>query len=406
MFGQRGPRRWFTAASLAAAVALALTLRADPGQVGAAEATPWQCLACGPAGGADLIQNLILFLPFGLALAGAGLGGIPVATACLGLSLGIELAQAYLVLGRDAALGDVVANTLGGTLGWAAWRTRAAWLLPTGRRAAWSAGAVVALFVMQLVAAPWLAVPTVGGITTLRIAPTVPARPTYAGVVSDLALAGMPLIESARPLGERPPDGATFEASFTWDPADGERLVPILRVEDPRGWVIAALDAEGQGVCVEIRSRAHHLRLRPQAWIVALPRGTQPGDPLHIAVTVASGQLIGELRSPAGRTEMSLPYGAQHGWTLLNPFARRHAGGAAWLGWTLAWLAGWGVLLGWVGAGTRRPAAWLAASAAGLLTLSAAAHARASTLEMLALVVGWCLAYLSSARCRRSAGGS
>src|SRR5947207_11513956 len=74
-------------------------------------------LTSGDAALAELIQNLILFIPLGIGLALA-LPRRPVAAVFLGalLSFGIEFAQQYIP-GRDPSVGDVVANTISTALG-------------------------------------------------------------------------------------------------------------------------------------------------------------------------------------------------------------------------------------------------------------------------------------------------
>ncbi len=67
----------------------------------------------------DNLGNLLLFVPFGLALAlcGVSLG----ASLALGfsVSLAVEVAQLLVVPGRRAAVDDVLLNSCGALLGWA-----------------------------------------------------------------------------------------------------------------------------------------------------------------------------------------------------------------------------------------------------------------------------------------------
>jgi glycopeptide antibiotics resistance protein len=72
----------------------------------------------------NLAANLLLFLPFGFAL---GLR-FPTASwwrplvAIVALSVGVELVQLLAGMGRSADVTDVLTNTVGGLLGWAAAR--------------------------------------------------------------------------------------------------------------------------------------------------------------------------------------------------------------------------------------------------------------------------------------------
>jgi VanZ like protein len=65
----------------------------------------------------ESIANVLLFMPFGAALAWRG---IPLSKAIgygLALSVGIELAQLLIVSGRTTSVDDVLLNTLGAALG-------------------------------------------------------------------------------------------------------------------------------------------------------------------------------------------------------------------------------------------------------------------------------------------------
>jgi hypothetical protein len=74
------------------------------------------CIACGELGALDVIANVVLFLPFGFALTRATNGRVAVFV-CFVTTVVVEAMQVRIVPGRDASLGDVVANSLGGLLG-------------------------------------------------------------------------------------------------------------------------------------------------------------------------------------------------------------------------------------------------------------------------------------------------
>lgn len=101
-----------------AAIAIA-TLTPLPQQARLSNLTPLLCLLCGEQGSADFTLNMLLFVPLGLALGLMGLRPALVVGWAAVTTLGIETAQLFIVAGRDAALGDVIANTTGGTLGYA-----------------------------------------------------------------------------------------------------------------------------------------------------------------------------------------------------------------------------------------------------------------------------------------------
>jgi hypothetical protein len=121
-----------------------LTLRPAPEVTGLADLTPWWCISCGEAGSADLFQNLLLFLPLGLAWRRAGTTLLPALLAALALTMTIEATQALTLPGRDAALGDLLANSLGEGLGWALWPILTRAMRPDTRLANILAGGALA----------------------------------------------------------------------------------------------------------------------------------------------------------------------------------------------------------------------------------------------------------------------
>ncbi len=84
---------------------------------GSPQPPPGVCLICGQTGGADFLANVVAFVPLGIALALAlgtpGRAAVPI----LAFSLLIEALQWRVVPGRDASVGDLVANAAGGLIG-------------------------------------------------------------------------------------------------------------------------------------------------------------------------------------------------------------------------------------------------------------------------------------------------
>ena len=93
---------------------LVATLRPLPGSP---QPPPGLCLFCGQTGGADFLANVVAFVPLGVALALAlrtpGRAVLPI----LAFSVFIEALQWRVVPGRDASVGDLVANATGGIAG-------------------------------------------------------------------------------------------------------------------------------------------------------------------------------------------------------------------------------------------------------------------------------------------------
>ncbi len=95
-------------------------------------------LTSGDAALAELIQNLILFIPLGVSLTLARvLPGRVVAIGAL-LSFAVEFAQQYIP-GRDPSVGDIICNTTSTALGVLLVVTAPIWLWAPPRRSAWQA---------------------------------------------------------------------------------------------------------------------------------------------------------------------------------------------------------------------------------------------------------------------------
>jgi hypothetical protein len=104
----------------------ALTLYPAPGTATAG----WRCVVCGTRGTADLLLNVLLFAPLGAGLALAGVRHRNAFVIAAFVSGGIELAQVFIP-GRDASLGDLIANCAGCGLGFLLLATARLWLHPT-----------------------------------------------------------------------------------------------------------------------------------------------------------------------------------------------------------------------------------------------------------------------------------
>ncbi len=369
-----------------------LTLRPDPAAAFAAAGSPWWCVACGQAGGADLLLNVVLFLPLGLLAARSGRAWSFAVGVGLGLSLAIEATQGILIPGRDAALGDVLANTTGGALGWllVTCRDRA-----VGRRfLILAAPASLVVLALVLYGSARLLAPDLTGPGPLRLIqpPSFTGRPRYPGRVHRLELQ------------EAGAAGARVRAEFAWAPPDTAALTPILRLDDAAGWPVVAIDRRAERVAIEVRTRAAGWRLRLPTWSVLVPRGIPAGAPISLELRIAPGAV--RLAAFGGSDSAALirRYGAQHGWLLLNPFAPTGSGDA-WKWWTLLWLAGWGVVCGLGAATRRRRLAWGLAAVGIVVVGTGVAGAPATPPELVAFGLGWLVA-ISSARFRHSPGGA
>ena len=109
------PSRAVAASLLLLAILAIASLTLMPAPRG--PALPTYCIFCGSLGGVDFTLNILLFVPAGLAL--LWLTGSWTTTTIIGaaMTLVIETLQWRFIPGRDASLGDLLANTLGTMLG-------------------------------------------------------------------------------------------------------------------------------------------------------------------------------------------------------------------------------------------------------------------------------------------------
>jgi hypothetical protein len=129
-------------AILAIAVSLAAILFATLHSGGTTLPRGWSFeLTSGRAALAELIQNLLLFIPLGASLVLAGCGPLTAMLIGAALSFSVEFAQ-LSIPGRDSSIGDIVSNTLSTAMGATLALTRNRWLFIPPRRARWQAAAL------------------------------------------------------------------------------------------------------------------------------------------------------------------------------------------------------------------------------------------------------------------------
>jgi len=134
----------FALSILSTAAILYLTLKPGIGQV----AEGWSyTLSSGDAALAELIQNLILFIPLGICLTLAGVRPRYVVLIGALLSFGVEFAQRSIP-GRDPSFGDIFSNTVSTAIGTLLVATARSWLWAPPRRSAWQARATAVIAVL------------------------------------------------------------------------------------------------------------------------------------------------------------------------------------------------------------------------------------------------------------------
>lgn len=114
------------------------------------------CLMCGPLGGVDLVANVLLFVPWGVAafrLQNRLLWAVAAGALFSGV---IEALQWLMIAGRDADLADLLANTAGSAIGAALAMTSGTLLKPGKSAAALQWKALALLTILLSAASAWL----------------------------------------------------------------------------------------------------------------------------------------------------------------------------------------------------------------------------------------------------------
>jgi VanZ family protein len=310
------------------------------------------CIVCGAHGWSDALSNVVLFLPFGAALAAVGRTGARAMLTGFFLSCAIELAQT-VIPGRDPSLGDVCFNTLGTAAGlWTA-GLAVRWLLPGSRPAA-----RLSLLAATLAFA-------VFGLTGRLLAPSLPARAFsawYTAALPDMEwYHGRVLRTALGPIAfgpnHRPDRDAVRRLLLEGAPlridaiaAQSVRgLAPLFVIEDDDGNEIFLVGPDRDDLVLRYRSRASLWRLdQPDIRLRHAFAHVHAGDTLHITVQGEGNAYCLSLNQTA---RCGIGYSVGSGWALL--YYPQHL--PAWMVIVLeaAWVAGLAFPLGlWA---RRRP---------------------------------------------------
>jgi hypothetical protein len=376
-----------------------LTLRSNPLPREFVTVPSWHCVLCGDGGATDFVLNLLLFAPFGLIarLARWPLGRL--AAGAFALTLAIEVYQGTVLIGRDATLGDVVANTSGAMMGWwlVAWfgsfRTaprRAAatgMVILSGQCLVWL-GTSAGMRPVLSRPAPWIG----------RVGPAGRSSEPFEGTIEGVVLDGIEM--TMAPVSRLPTSGDSLDLAIaltrttTGTPA---RAASIVRLFDARSHVFLRASQIGSGINVELPLAANAWRLRTPDWRFARALDTPVGTPWQFewrrhdkAFEMTSAPVGGP--QPAIHQAISVSIGL--GWVWFHPFVSAIGDSAPW--WTALWIATWFALLGWTGkwVGRRFSAMMLAAGIAVFIGAGVIASLPVSAGELSAALAGYGLGWL------------
>jgi hypothetical protein len=301
---------------------LLLTLIPSPRRAGVAALTPLPCLVCGESGGADVVLNLLLFVPMGAGLALLGWSWGRIVAVCAMLSLAIETAQYFLVTGRDASLSDVLTNTAGGALG-AAIAQRLRLLLAPGpvlARRLSLAAAVAWLGLLVFTAAsmqPWAPAGRLRNYCTA----SYPTAEVFSGTAQTMTLNGVPLsCDQDVPHSDavrrelRQGEVALQTVAGTGNPDRGPRVIHLVRTP---GANLVVLAQHGRAAVFHAPTAARAVRLF--APVVRLSRAfpSREGELVELDAEADGRRLRLSAVHDGGRRAVELP---------LSPMLRLLAG--------------------------------------------------------------------------------
>ena len=287
------------------------------------------CLICGTFGGVDALLNVILFMPLGVGLALLGCRATRAIAVAFALSAVIELAQLLVVTGRDATIGDVLMNTVGGALGFALTRYAASWLRPSPGEArrliVWASvfwllvqGACNYAFSVSLPASQYY-----GQLARALGRWEVFAGKIYSARVDGIAIPNAKMSESealrAALLQGGPVVAAVTSAGATRGTA------PIVRIADDSEREILLFAQRGNAALFGVRTGAAILRLRRPQFLLptAFPSAAIASNGAD--TIILTGRYTGleaglSARSRADSVGTQLPIFASLGWILILPF--------------------------------------------------------------------------------------
>src|SRR4051812_49397465 len=242
-------------AALAAILAVTLVPNSEPPR------SEHFCLICGTRGGVDAVLNVLLFMPMGLGLGLAGVRATRAIASMATLSAVIEAAQFFFISGRDATIGDVLMNAVGGALGFFFAVHIGTLIFPARRKAvalamSWSATWIVLQIISSYGFAAAIPRSQYYGQLARRLGDFEVFRgKVLSASVGNEAVADGKLLNTAH-IRELLQTGAELHAVFTAAKGAG-RLSPIVRIADDQQREVALLAQNREGLVYGVRTGAN-----------------------------------------------------------------------------------------------------------------------------------------------------
>ena len=284
------------------------------------------CIICGSYGTTDAVLNVILFAPLGIGLCLSGVSVLRSLAIACALSISIELAQLFVIPGRDATVGDVVMNTVGASLGFIICLKWKVWVAPEPRTAArlafgWGFGW---LFLQAL--SSWALVPSYPSSRYYgEIAPSLAGFAVFDGAVRNPRIGEINVPDSPMPSTNavRATLSMGGALSAVASPVNlGDDVAPVVRIADDRQREIAMLGLRRGDLVLRVRTVAALLRLRPPTFALGIPGrdSINPGSALTISGLYRPPTVTLQSTSSGWARAADIAVSLALGWTLFVPF--------------------------------------------------------------------------------------
>jgi len=255
-------------------------------------------LTSGDAALAELIQNILLFIPLGLSLTLAGVRPWRGVTIGALLSFTVEFLQQWIP-GRDPNIGDIVTNTIGTALGVLLVVAAPIWLWAPPRRSVWQARLTAALAVLV-----WYG-------TGAMLRQTFPPPPYHIVTTPDFSFFGhyegevLTVTPGLRSL-------AVIAVAAPHPPG---RTSPLMALLDQRDERALMLSVDGPDLTLRYAMPALHATLeQPDLRLRGAMKSVAPGDTFTAATWHDSTNICLRLNATA---RCHLGYTIGDGWKLI-----------------------------------------------------------------------------------------
>lgn len=298
------------------------------------------CVVCGPIGGADVIQNILLFLPLGIGLGTTRASGTRAMALVIATTIAVELIQATVLTGRFASLGDVLANSAGGAIGYWVGRRHMQWAFPSPRtRRALARSSVLAAVLMLVAATAGIRRAVPPERLALEIAPMEDHGRWFQGSVATSSLGGEPI-----PAGPLPP---AIESNFRrYGGALSLTVVSVPWVEyestiaaivDPHSRGAVRVSQDGRNAVLVVRVAGSLARLRGPRLVLPAALPPRADERVWIVADATMRRVALTVRAGDRTVTRALAMGPSTAWLVLYPFGYRTTTMVAVV--SFAWLA-------------------------------------------------------------------